>query len=128
MINTQTKKIKLIDFGSMTRVEPGKTCSLFYGTKKFAAPEAVQAQPYHPKCQEIWVLGTLLFVLLFKADPFQTDAEIINEDIKYRILRMADIGLVISKEATELLSGMMEKDWRKRLTAFEVLEMPWLRK
>ncbi|KAJ3190585.1 hypothetical protein HK101_008581 [Irineochytrium annulatum] len=87
LINIKTRRIKLIDFGSATAVAPGKTCELFYGTKKFAAPEAVRTEPYHPEAQEVWALGTLLFVLLFKMDPFTNDEEILATDIGRRISR-----------------------------------------
>ncbi|KAI8918040.1 kinase-like domain-containing protein, partial [Entophlyctis helioformis] len=77
MIHTKTREIKLIDFGSTTKLEPGISTNIFYGTKKFAAPEAIQGKSYFPDAHEVWALGTLLYVLLFKMDPFKSDDEVL---------------------------------------------------
>ncbi|KAJ3110258.1 hypothetical protein HDU96_006761 [Phlyctochytrium bullatum] len=148
LINTRTRQIKLIDFGSATSVEPGKTCELFYGTKKFAAPEAVRGEPYHPEAQEVWALGTLLFVLLFKLDPFTTDEEILTTDIGRRIARYRNVsasssssgvggssqtlsggsggsgGLDITEDSVKSLKMMMEKDWTKRIRLNDIRNLP----
>lgn len=130
MINTRTRQIKLIDFGSATSIVPGKTCDLFYGTKKFASPEAVQGLSYYPEAQEVWALGTLLYVLLFKMDPFKNDDEILDVDIEYRIdhtmarsRRDGGEGIEVSDAAVEVLKGMMDKEWATRLRMGEVLKM-----
>ncbi|KAJ3100886.1 hypothetical protein HDU97_001876 [Phlyctochytrium planicorne] len=155
LINTKTRQIKLIDFGSATAVEPNKTCELFYGTKKFAAPEAVRGEPYYPEAQEVWALGTLLFVLLFKLDPFTTDEEILTTDIGRRIARYRNVsssksaggsssavgsssqtlssgstggGLDISDEAVKSLKLMMEKDCAKRVSLQDIRFLPIFRK
>ncbi|KAI8849450.1 kinase-like domain-containing protein [Chytridium lagenaria] len=133
LINTKTRVIKLIDFGSATSVDPYKTCDLFYGTKKFAAPEAVRGEPYYPESQEVWALGTLLFVLLFKLDPFTTDDEILTVDIGKRIERYREaagggVGLDISEEAVKSLKMMMEKDWARRIKLSEIRGLPVFKK
>ena len=83
MINKNTLQTKLIDFGSACPISTSAT-SLFYGTSKFSCPEALDAQPYFMLDQEIWALGSLLFVLLFKMDPFANDDEIKTLDITTR--------------------------------------------
>lgn len=130
MINTRTRQIKLIDFGSATPIAPGKTCDVFYGTKKFASPEAVQGLAYFPEAQEVWALGTLLFVLLFKMDPFKNDDEILDVDIEDRIEytiarseRDGAEGFQISNQAVELLKGMMDKEWATRMRLGEIMKM-----
>ncbi|KAJ3214909.1 ATP-dependent Lon protease pim1 [Dinochytrium kinnereticum] len=134
LINTKTRTIKLIDFGSATLTDPTKTCELFYGTKKFAAPEAVRGEPYHPEAQEVWALGTLLFVLLFKLDPFTTDEEILTTDIGRRIARYRNAsvggggGLDISDEAARSLKMMMEKDWARRVRLSDIKDLPIFKK
>ncbi|KAJ3075556.1 hypothetical protein HDU99_001510 [Rhizoclosmatium hyalinum] len=154
MIHSKTRQIKLIDFGSATPV-PGpddKTpnlCENFYGTKKFAAPEAVLGDPYNPEMQESWALGTLLFVLLFKLDPFTTDEEIMGTDILRRINKfraMAAKNLAqrrahpqgiseltgvlgdISDDAVEALCAMMEKDPTKRIKVKDILQLAAVKK
>ncbi|KAJ3221340.1 hypothetical protein HDU81_010725 [Chytriomyces hyalinus] len=155
LIHTKTRQIKLIDFGSATAVpKPGddspNLCENFYGTKKFAAPEALQGDPYEPEMQESWALGTLLFVLLFKLDPFTTDEEIVGTDIGRRIAKFRaaaakngpvtgkqrgshdnDITGVLgdlSDDAMDALVRMMEKDPKRRIKVKDILKLPALRK
>ncbi|TPX59951.1 hypothetical protein PhCBS80983_g02100 [Powellomyces hirtus] len=136
MINKHTRQIKLIDFGSTTQLIPGGQTDVFYGTRKFASPEAVQGQLYHPESQEVWALGTLLFVLLFKVDPFKNDHEILDLDIQERMALMVAKsrgddeceGVQITPEAAELVTAMMEKDWGARLRVGEILGMPFFEK
>jgi tRNA A-37 threonylcarbamoyl transferase component Bud32 len=127
LINPKTREVKLIDFGSTTPIYPGKTCKLFYGTKKFSAPEAIADEPYFPDAQEVWGLGTLLYVLLFKMDPFKGDEEILDVDIGQRIKRLRNVGksnggVIISAQAEELICSMLEKDWRRRTTIMSITD------
>ncbi|KAJ3417600.1 hypothetical protein HDV05_000057 [Chytridiales sp. JEL 0842] len=143
LIHVKTRQIKLIDFGSATYIDPNdpdKTSTLFYGTKKFAAPEAVRNEPYIPDCQEAWALGTLLFVLLFKLDPFTTDEEILTTDIGRRIVRFKAAaarqstvsrgdsgGLQISEPVVNLLKCLMEREPSARMRVREILRTPVFR-
>ena len=70
MIHPKTLEVKLIDFGSTMLVSDEPT-AVFYGTQKFAAPEAIREIPYVLEKQEVWALGTLLYVMIFKMDPFE---------------------------------------------------------
>ncbi|KAJ3381045.1 hypothetical protein HDU92_005604 [Lobulomyces angularis] len=132
LINTKTREIKLIDFGSTTQLIPGKQCSLFYGTKKFASPEAVGGEPYYPEAQEVWCLGTLLYVLLFKMDPFKDDKEILEFDISLRINRLRAAGREnggadISDSANEALLRMMNKDWKRRIRSADIIKLDFFK-
>ncbi|KAJ3383819.1 hypothetical protein HDU84_003387 [Entophlyctis sp. JEL0112] len=155
LIHTKTLQIKLIDFGSATPVPASFAapilCDNFYGTKKFAAPEAVTGKPYDPEMQESWALGTLLFVMLFKLDPFTSDDEILTADINRRIAkfrsaygrnagaRKADDFFNDDSELTgelgdigdataEALAAMMEKDPSRRLRVKDILKLPAIKK
>ncbi|KAJ1536958.1 ATP-dependent Lon protease pim1 [Nowakowskiella sp. JEL0078] len=133
LINTNTREIKLIDFGSATSYHPGQTCSYFYGTKKFAAPETVQGDAYYPESQEVWALGALLYVTLFKMDPFKTDIEIVELDISRRINRLKNLGKEnggadISDEAVHALESMLAKDWRNRVALDHIKLLPFFTK
>ncbi|TPX32130.1 hypothetical protein SmJEL517_g04701 [Synchytrium microbalum] len=132
MINTKTREVKIIDFGSATPLIPGQTASLFFGTKKFAAPEAVQGLPYYPEAQEVWALGALLYVLLFKMDPFRGDREIVELDISRRIERLRqmgkrDGGADISDAAATACRVMLEKDWSRRIRVKDIKKLAFFR-
>ncbi|KAI8800822.1 kinase-like domain-containing protein [Cladochytrium replicatum] len=131
MINTKTKQVKLIDFGSATALGPGTTCKHFYGTKKFAAPEALSGDPYPAATQEVWALGTLLYVLLFKMDPFKTDEEVVGMELSRRITRLRNLGrsnggVDISDDAVDALAVMLHKDHTRRIKMEEILRLRFL--
>lgn len=109
--------------GSATYIAKSSPSSLFYGTKKFAAPECVRGGPYHLEHQEVWALGSLLYVMLFKADPFRDDAEITNVDVVAKIRRQR---VRISPEAEDAIVKMMEKNPMKRLKMQELMALPFL--
>ncbi|KAJ3124277.1 hypothetical protein HK098_001287 [Nowakowskiella sp. JEL0407] len=132
LINTKTREIKLIDFGSATKIQSGKQCTLFYGTKKFAAPEAIQGDSYYPESQEVWALGALLYVTLFKMDPFKNDEEIVELDLSRRIDRLRHLGKVngganISDDAKDAICEMMRKDWRERIAIEDIKTLRFMR-
>ncbi|KAJ3291853.1 hypothetical protein HK104_005772 [Borealophlyctis nickersoniae] len=126
LINTTTRTIKLIDFGSATSLTAGATSTYFYGTKKFAAPEAVRGNAYYPESQEVWALGTLLYVLLFKMDPFKCEDEILDLDVGERMHALrTQGGVTVSDAAVEAIKGMLEKDWSRRIRVGEILKLPF---
>eukprot|EP00842_Homolaphlyctis_polyrhiza_P005356 jgi/Hompol1/5821/HPOL_004752-RA len=135
MIHTQTRETKLIDFGSTTPLERNNRTQVFYGTKKFAAPEALEGSGYYADAQEVWALGTLLYVLLFKMDPFKSDNEIMELDIERRIQRLRTTHpsahgktpqpIFVSNQAVELLVALMQKNYDRRPAIDEILGFPF---
>ena len=130
MINTRTRQLKLIDFGSCTPLVPGKKASLFYGTKKFAAPEAILNETYDPSAQEVWALGTLLYVILFKMDPFKTDDDILEANMPQKIQRLRAGGyedIAISDESVDAMLAMLEKDPLSRISINQIKNLAFLK-
>lgn len=134
MINTRTREIKLIDFGSCTPLQPGKRAKHFYGTKKFASPESLIHETYDPEAQEVWALGTLLYVLLFKMDPFKTDQDIIDVNIAQKIQRLRIggyqgnmRGFDISDHAVSAMLAMLDKDPAQRIELAQILQLPFFK-
>jgi serine/threonine protein kinase len=132
LINTKTREIRLIDFGSTTQLIPGKSFELFYGTKKFASPQAIHGDPYDPAAQEVWCLGTLLYVLIFKMDPFKDDLEIAKLDISGRVDRLRacgrrDGGADVSQNGRDALVRLLHKDHRRRIQCSDILDLPYLK-
>lgn len=130
MINKKTLEIKLIDFGSTMPITKDPTTT-FYGTQKFSCPEALCGQAYYLDDQEMWALGTLLYVLLFKMDPFGNDDEIMDLPIETRIeaIRNNVYGkscptVIISDSAAESIVMMLNKDPLCRPKIDELLELP----
>jgi serine/threonine protein kinase len=129
MINKHTLDIKLIDFGSTFPLSD-TPATIFYGTQKFSAPEALCGKPYVLEEQEVWALGTLLYVLIFKMDPFSDDDEIMDLNIGKRIRRLlnknGEDGLrkyEVSDKAVEALCLMLSKDPVGRPKVSELLSL-----
>lgn len=129
MINRTTRQIKLIDFGSATRYQDNEVTT-FYGTQKFACPESIQNKAYNLESQEVWALGTLLYVMLFKMDPFTSDYEILEMDLGKRISRLRrgldTNAIVISDQVTELLVALTQKSSKNRPSLFNICNFAWL--
>lgn len=129
IINMKTRELKLIDFGSCTPLIPGKTANLFYGTKKFAAPEAILNDTYDPSAQEVWALGALLYVIMFKMDPFKTDEDIIEADMAKKIQRIrmnGYQGIRVSDEAVDAILAMLEKNPIQRVSLDGIKKLEFL--
>lgn len=116
MINKRTLEVKLIDFGSTIPLTYKKTTT-FYGTQKFSSPEALGGNAYVLSEQEVWTIGTLLYVLLFKMDPFGGDEEILSLNIGERIERLQGgpsvkdcPTVVIGERSAEAIKDMLNKD------------------
>ncbi|KAJ2994205.1 ATP-dependent Lon protease pim1 [Globomyces sp. JEL0801] len=129
MINKETLELKLIDFGS-TMPLCDQCTTTFYGTQKFSSPEALGGNPYLPSQQEVWALGTLLYVLIFKMDPFANDEEILELDIESRIdrLRSGHSGhtpIELSDECVQAICFMLSKVPEDRPRIDELLDMPF---
>jgi serine/threonine protein kinase len=134
MIEKNTLEIKLIDFGSTTPFTNHST-TVFYGTQKFSAPEALNGSSYIPLDQEVWGLGTLLYVLLFKMDPFSSDDEILDLEISKRISRIRTTvfgkdhpPIIVSDAAADACIRMLAKDPDDRPSIQEILDMPFFKR
>lgn len=124
-------KVKLADFGLADFVLENSfgekaTCGM-YGTPFFVAPEVIRAETYTPAV-DIWSLGVLAYNMLSGKLPF--DGNNIKE-----VLRRVRSGRYtfpdaewgdISETAMSFIRGLLEIDPKKRLTAREALQHPWM--
>ncbi|KAJ3149432.1 hypothetical protein HDU89_003796 [Geranomyces variabilis] len=118
LINQATLETKLIDFGSANAVTPSSR--QFSGTRKFMSPQVLdclenQGADWSPTDQELWSLGTLLFILLFGTDPFSDEYEAYQVDIQVKLsCIMARQSRQVSAKAAKLVEGLLERDHRRR--------------
>lgn len=121
-------EVKIIDFG-LSKVMETSTASSYLGTKGYLAPEIMQRNSY-TMAIDCWALGVIVFVLLCGCLPFGDDAKIMGSQKELEdkfVLRFPRWGDRLSKSAKHLLRGLLELDPKKRLTAAEVLDHPWVR-
>ncbi|KAL7752132.1 serine/threonine protein kinase [Sorochytrium milnesiophthora] len=107
-------QIQIIDFGSSAYVKPGKLFDTFCGTIDYCAPEILLGQKYQGPPQDVWALGILFYVILFKECPFYNVDEIISR--KLRISR------TIPEATTSLLALLLQRDLAQRPEMKQVLQ------
>ncbi|KAH0827618.1 kinase-like domain-containing protein [Lanmaoa asiatica] len=119
-------KVKLIDFGSATMVDPAQArpfYNLFFGTTAYAASEVLLKQPYQAPPVEIWTLGVLMSYLLTGMSPFPTERDAIEGHIMLSELP----GRKLSNSCLHLISRCLEPEPSLRADIEEVRNHPWLR-
>jgi serine/threonine protein kinase len=84
------------------------------GTPAYIAPEILLDRGYEGFAVDVWSAGVVLYAMLFGAVPFK--ANNMTELQKVIIAANYTLGDSISKEAANLLKGLLEKDPSKRIT------------
>uniref|UniRef100_A0A5B7ASQ0 non-specific serine/threonine protein kinase n=1 Tax=Davidia involucrata TaxID=16924 RepID=A0A5B7ASQ0_DAVIN len=118
--------LKAIDFGLSAFFRPGERFSEIVGSPYYMAPEILKRN-YGPEV-DIWSAGVILYILLCGVPPFWAETE---QGVALAILRggidfKREPWPQISDSAKSLVRQMVEPDPRKRLTAQQVLEHPWI--
>ena len=123
-------EVKIIDFGlSKILVGTNGVTSTFLGTRGYLAPEILQRRPYS-KSVDAWALGVIVFVLLCGCLPFDDDCQNIpsTTDLRARFtLRFPRWAKDLSASAKDLLNRLLDIDSRRRYTAEQALEHPWIK-
>ena len=128
MINKITREIKLIDFGSTMPLTNNQS-DKFYGTLKFAAPESLNGKSYLLGPQEVWTLGNLLFGLVFRSDPFESEEETANLDVKrkMKLLGKSDTRMKATKNCIAAITAMLIKDPLQRIAMDDISNLKFFR-
>jgi serine/threonine protein kinase len=124
MINVKTHQVKLIGFGALTELKRGVYEKYSVVTSKFSSPESLKGS-YFLEFNEIWTLGYLFYLLLFKMDPFENNDEILQLDLSKRIEHIRLYGangqhVHISDASVRAILKMMDKKWSKRPRAHQI--------
>ena len=73
----------------------------------------------------MWALGVLLFALLTGTFPFRGISE---SDLYYKIQRgNFKIPDFVSKDAKRIIYRLLDIDYRRRITARELIKDPWVK-
>ncbi|KAL4489468.1 hypothetical protein ABPG72_002764 [Tetrahymena utriculariae] len=121
-------EIKLIDFGLSTKFENNSNLSTMVGTPIYVSPNVLEGN-YDKTCDN-WSAGVILYILLVGYPPFFGN----NKNEIFKKIRSGDYTMDgfewanVSQLAKDLVSKLLVVKSKKRYTAAEVLQHPWIKK
>ncbi|XP_076955720.1 CDPK-related kinase 3-like [Bidens hawaiensis] len=118
--------MKLIDFGLSDFIRPEERLNDIVGSAYYVAPEVLH-RSYSVEA-DIWSIGVISYILLCGSRPFwaRTESGI------FRAVLRADPNFddvpwpSVSPEAKDFVKRLLNKDYRKRMSAAQALTHPWL--
>ncbi|KAL3625035.1 Calcium-dependent protein kinase 13 [Castilleja foliolosa] len=125
-VNKENSALKAIDFGLSIFFKPGEKFTEIVESPYYMAPEVLKRN-YGPEV-DIWSAGVILYILLCGVPPLWAETE---QGVALAILR----GVIdfkrepwpqVSESAKSLVRQMLEPDPKRRLTAQQVLDHPWI--
>ncbi|KMT20238.1 hypothetical protein BVRB_1g002420 [Beta vulgaris subsp. vulgaris] len=119
--------MKLIDFGLSDFIRPEERLNDIVGSAYYVAPEVLH-RSYSLEA-DIWSIGVITYILLCGSRPFWARTEsgifrtVLRADPNFEDLPWPSV----SPEAKDFVKRMLNKDYRKRMTAAQALTHPWIR-
>ncbi|XP_039134723.1 CDPK-related kinase 3-like isoform X2 [Dioscorea cayenensis subsp. rotundata] len=123
----ENSSMKIIDFGLSDFVRPDERLNDIVGSAYYVAPEVLH-RAYSMEA-DMWSIGVITYILLCGSRPFWARTE---SGIFRSVLR-ADPNFddspwpSVTSEAKDFVRRLLNKDYRKRMTAVQALTHPWLR-
>ncbi|GAB4846161.1 Calcium-dependent protein kinase 33 [Ancistrocladus abbreviatus] len=119
--------LKATDFGLSVFIAEGKVYRDIVGSAYYVAPEVLRRR--YGKEVDIWSAGVMLYILLSGVPPFwaETEKGIFDAILQGHIDFESKPWPSISNSAKDLVRKMLTQDPKKRITATQVLEHPWLK-
>ncbi|CAD8042862.1 unnamed protein product [Paramecium primaurelia] len=117
--------VKVVDWGTAKIFSPNQQINEKFGTLYYMAPEVLRRN-YNEKC-DIWSCGVILYILLSGTPPFngRTDAEIQKSILNGKYSLEGEVWDIVSQQAKDLVTKMLQYDVQKRINAKQVLEHNW---
>lgn len=142
--NPSDAVIKLVDFGcaqvtaedsTFSGAEPA-TDSTAGKTPAYCPPEVLNKRRKKSKIDpsmDMWALGVILYIMLTGIHPYDVAGDASDDEIERSILSkeppLKDSPLTahLSASAIDIIDKLMTKDPKKRITAFDMLDHPWVK-
>ncbi|KAM6600131.1 hypothetical protein CsatA_019740 [Cannabis sativa] len=119
--------MKLIDFGLSDFIRPEERLNDIVGSAYYVAPEVLH-RSYSLEA-DIWSIGVITYILLCGSRPFWARTEsgifraVLRADPSFDDLPWPSV----SQEAKDFVKRLLNKDYRKRMSAVQALSHLWLR-
>jgi serine/threonine protein kinase len=130
LINPNTYKIKIIDFGAALILPPqDTTLTGRRGKACYIAPEAYAGKKFHGKSADIYSCGTLLFVMLFAAPAYSSPT---STDDNFKIMMSQRYNATsfpykkVSESVLSLLKMIITPE-NKRCSLSDIENHPWMK-
>ncbi|XP_024390810.1 calcium-dependent protein kinase 2 [Physcomitrium patens] len=119
-------QLKATDFGLSTFFKPGEVFHDIVGSAYYVAPEVLRRN-YGPEA-DVWSAGVIVYILLCGVPPFwaETEQGIFDAVLRGHIDFVSDPWPKISSGAKDLVRKMLNMNVKERLTAYQVLNHPWM--
>ncbi|GAQ89885.1 Serine Threonine protein kinase [Klebsormidium nitens] len=118
--------LKVTDFGLSRFFKVGEVYTEEVGSLIYKAPEVLRCR-YGPEA-DVWSAGVILYILLCGYPPFKGE----NDNATRELIKRGPLNFdvapwpEISESAKDLVSHMLDREPRRRFTASEVLNHPWI--
>jgi len=122
--------IKIIDFGLSRKhfEEFGDSpMTEIVGTPYYIAPDVLKGTGYDKSC-DLWSVGVIAYILLAGYPPFNgsDNSEVYNAIRQGRYQFPSSDWAGTSRQSRDFIRRLLQKDPRKRMTAEQALNHPWM--
>ncbi|XP_078446773.1 CDPK-related kinase 1-like isoform X2 [Wolffia australiana] len=123
----ETAPLKVIDFGLSDFVKPDERLNDIVGSAYYVAPEVLR-RSYGTEA-DMWSIGVIAYILLCGSRPFwaRTESGIFRAVLKAEPNFEEPPWPTLSPEAKDFVKRLLNKDYRKRMTAAQAQCHPWIR-
>lgn len=119
--------LKATDFGLSSFFQEGQVFTDIVGSAYYVAPEVLRRS--YSKEADIWSCGVMLYILLCGYPPFHGDNEkkIFEAVVSKPLDFQSDPWPKISEDAKDCVRRMLVRDPKRRSTAIQILQHPWMK-
>jgi calcium-dependent protein kinase len=117
--------VNVIDFGTVSSIEKFLKNNQKIGSVSYMAPEVIDTLTFDKKC-DLWSCGIMTYYLLSGTTPFQhSDDSQMIQNIKTAPLKFTGKCEKVSSLCKDFMKKLIERDPKKRLSAFDALNHGW---
>lgn len=123
--NNSVERIKIGDFGLAKVISPVDLADTMCGSPLYMAPEILKLEGYDEK-SDLWSLGIIIYELIYGHTPFSASNHIHLQKLldDFETLTFPT-GRSISTDCKDLLSRLLEKTPRKRISIGDLRNHPF---